>query len=71
MVEVGQQQLRFGTIAIEKGFITKEQLMDAIGIQVSDEIEHKAHRRIGTILFDLGYISHPQIDEVLEAMDKG
>ena len=71
MVEVEQKQLRFGTIAIEKGFITKEQLMDAIGIQVGDELEQRAHRRIGTILFDLGYISHHQIDEVLKEMDKG
>lgn len=70
MVELERKQLRFGTIAIEKGFITKEQLMDAIGIQVGDELEHRAHRRIGKILFDLGYMSHEQIDEVLQEMHK-
>ena len=70
MVELEQKQLRFGTIAIDKRFITKEQLMDAIGIQVGDELENRAHRLVGKILFDLGYISQQQIDEVLEEMDK-
>ncbi|MBN2063126.1 MAG: hypothetical protein JW882_22165 [Deltaproteobacteria bacterium] len=63
-----QRELRFGTIALEKGFITKAQLIDALIAQVDDNIEKKRHRLIGTILFELGYITHREIDEVLDGL---
>ena len=58
-------ELRFGTIAMEKGFITKAQLVEALIAQIDDNIDKKKHRLIGTILFELGYITHQQIDKVL------
>lgn len=59
------RELRFGTIAMEKGFITKAQLVEALIAQIDDNIDKKKHRLIGTILFELGYITHQQIDKVL------
>ena len=32
---------RFGTIAFEKGFVTKEQLAEALKTQVMEELEKK------------------------------
>ena len=61
-------QKRFGLIAVEKGFITTDQLVEAIKIQVLEEIEKGKHRLIGAILFEHGFITLRQIDEVLESL---
>ena len=61
-----QFQKRFGLIAVEKGFITADQLVDAFKVQVMEEIEKGKHRLIGAILYEQGLISMAQIDEVVE-----
>jgi hypothetical protein len=58
---------RFGALAVEKGFVTLDQIIEAIGIQARENIEGKGRRLIGEILRDLGYITASQIYEVLEA----
>jgi hypothetical protein len=67
---VTRLEKRFGTIAVEKGFTTKEQVLEAMNVQVSEDLDGKEHRRIGSILYSLGYITIPQINEVLESMQK-
>lgn len=59
---------RFGTIAIEKGFITQEQLFEVLKIQVAEELEGDGRRLVGQILYDKGFITPDQIDEVLISM---
>ena len=61
---------QFGIIAIEKGFITSDNLIEALRIQVEEDIEYKTHRLIGEILMESGYIRHSQIQEVLDAIFK-
>ncbi len=58
----------FSTVAIEKGFITSEQLNEALKIQVAEELEGGNSRLTGQILQDKGYITISQIDEVLISM---
>jgi hypothetical protein len=65
---IKEHDKRFGVTAVEKGFITLEQLFDAMKIQLTEEIEKKEHRLLGRILFDMGVLSPPQIDEVLDSM---
>jgi len=65
---MAQFQKRFGLIAVEKGFITADQLVEAFKVQVLEEIEKGKHRLIGSILFEHGFITLPQIDEVLQSM---
>ena len=60
---------RFGTIAVEKGFLTTEQLLEALNIQAKENIETGGHRLIGQILLHLGYMTEDQIDEVLESIN--
>ncbi|MBN1832508.1 MAG: hypothetical protein JW896_10395 [Deltaproteobacteria bacterium] len=60
---------RFGVIAVEKGFITLEQLVEAMTLQIQEETEGERHRLIGQILLSLGYLTSSQIDEVMETMD--
>ena len=59
---------RFGMIAISKGFISFEQFMKAMAIQIKDEVEIERHTIIGKILMDQGLLNKTQIDEVLELM---
>lgn len=59
---------RFGTIAVDKGFITAAQLVEALTIQAQENIELGTHRLIGQILMEQGLLTESQIDEVLETM---
>ena len=59
---------RFGAVAIDKGFISLNQLFEAMKIQISEDAEGTAHRLIGQILWEKGYISSEQINEVLKIM---
>jgi len=59
---------RFGAIAVEKGFVTKEQLAEALKTQVTEELEQGQHRLIGTILHDKGFMTFPQLQATLESL---
>ncbi len=58
-------EIRFGIVAIDKGFITAEQLIEALKTQVIGAIEGKEHKLIGTILLEMGLVTREQIDEVV------
>jgi hypothetical protein len=62
------EKKRFGATAVEKGFLTVDQLVDALKIQAIEEIEKGKHRLIGTILFEQGHMTIPQIDEIFGPM---
>ena len=64
-----QLERRFGIVAVEKGYVSPEQVLEALRIQVTENVEKKKHRFIGTILVDQGYMKHSQISEVLKAME--
>jgi hypothetical protein len=59
---------RFGLLAVEKSYITAEQLLEAMNIQLKEDLDKKQHRLIGQILLDLGYIQTFQIKEILRSM---
>ncbi|MBC8430738.1 MAG: hypothetical protein H8D96_02345 [Desulfobacterales bacterium] len=61
---------RFGVTTVEKGFITSEQLFDAMKLQITEDLEPVGHRLLGEILLDEGHITAEQINEVLEAMEE-
>ncbi len=54
----------FGEIAIDKGFVTAEQLTEAIAKQAEDSLSNGRYRLIGSILFEHGWITKKQIDIV-------
>ena len=59
---------RFGSIAIKKGFITSEQLIEVLSIQVTENIGNNTHRIIGMILREKAYLSIGQVNEILNEM---
>jgi hypothetical protein len=64
----GKLDKRFGAVAIDKGFITLENLVEAMKIQILENLQGPDHRLIGQILWEEGYIKTEQINEVLESM---
>ncbi len=59
---------RFGKIAVDKGFINREKLKEAIMEQIEDDLKEWPHRMIGMILFEKGWMTTKQIDEVLKEL---
>jgi len=59
---------RFGAVAVEKGFITLDQFMAAMKIQVKEDMELAKHRLIGEVLIEQGFMDTTQINKVLKIM---
>ena len=61
---------RFGQIALELGFITKEQLKEGLAEQIDEDISHKPHRLLSEILSEKGWITNKQILIVLTELSR-
>ena len=59
---------RFGIIAVRKGFISKEQFVEAMGMQIETELEGEKALLFGEVLIEMGLMSREQVSEVLEDM---
>jgi len=57
---------RFGVIAVEKGFISQEELIHALTVQVREDLESGLHRLVGELFFDLEIMDANQIEEVVK-----
>jgi len=60
----------FGDVAIEKGFITEEQLEEALKIQTDDACSMEERRPLGRILINEGFMTLQQVGEVLKSLEK-
>jgi hypothetical protein len=69
-METEHLEKRFGVLAVEKGLVTADQVIEALGIQVMEDIKKGKHRLIGLVLFQQGLITLSQIDDVLGSMGK-
>lgn len=56
---------KFGQIAVEMGYITRDELQAALTEQVELEVAGKEHRVLGTLLFSSDIMCADQIDIVL------
>lgn len=59
---------RFGQIATEKGYVTPEQLKEALSEQVDDDLANRPHRLLGAIFFIRNWMTAKQIETVLNEM---
>jgi hypothetical protein len=66
-LEARNADRRFGEIAVANGFMTRDQLLDALKVQKKGFKKGAEIRRIGQILVDLRYLTHQQRDAVLQA----
>ena len=56
---------RFGVTAVKNGFISQEQLFEALKIQLAEDLKGTQHRLIGQILQAKNYLTMEQTDQVL------
>lgn len=63
-------RLRFGQIAVKMGFISGQQLKDAINEQIDDDLSGRTHRFIGNILLEKQWINLEQVDIILDELFK-
>ena len=66
--KIKQYEKRFGVIAIEKGFITADDLIRALSSQAEENIKKGRHRLIGEILLGMDLITAKQIEEVVSTL---
>lgn len=65
MIAPSVTQKRFGMLAVEKRYVTKEHVAEALQIQVDENMNQGTHRQIGAILFDLGRMDAGQVQMIL------
>ena len=58
----------FGEVALEKRFVTAEQLYEALTLQARDKVDGKPERLLGQILLELGHMNEDQIRQVLDVL---
>lgn len=68
--ETQHLEKRFGVVAIESGYVTPAEFVEALKIQVLEDIEKGRHRLIGRILLEQGVMTLGQIDQVLGKLGK-
>ncbi|RLG28659.1 hypothetical protein DRN98_09360 [Methanosarcinales archaeon] len=68
-MDIEHLEKRFGITAVEKGFITPDQVIEALTIQVAEDLSIGTHRPIGKILLENEEITLEQVDEVLKSME--
>jgi hypothetical protein len=59
---------RFGKLAVDFGYITPQQLREALLEQLDDDLAERPHRAVGTILLDRGWMTLRQVETVLDRL---
>jgi hypothetical protein len=70
-METEHLEKRFGVLSVEKGFVTADHVIEALRIQVIEDMQKGKHRLIGRIFLEQGLMTISQIDEVLASIGKG
>lgn len=59
---------RFGMVAVNRGYVTPNQLKEALAEQVDDDLANRPHRLLGKIFFEKNLMNLTQIEEVLDKL---
>jgi hypothetical protein len=62
------KSFRFGSMAVFRGYVTLEQIQQALSDQIEDNVNGRPHRLLGTILRERGWMSAEQEQSILEEM---
>jgi hypothetical protein len=69
--KIEHYEKRFGLLAVEMGFITPEDLIRAMTLQIQEDMQpDRHHRLIGEILLSEDLMSTDQIETVLNELFK-
>jgi hypothetical protein len=70
-MSIKDKTMRFGMAAVQKGFVTPTQVVDAMEIQIKENFRLGIHRPIGEILKGEGFMTDSQIEQVLQFLHVG
>jgi hypothetical protein len=62
------EYFRFGSIAYQRGYLTKEQIQEALAEQLDDNLSGRPHRRLGRIFREKGWLTEEQEKSILAEM---
>jgi hypothetical protein len=62
------EYFRFGSIAYQRKYLTKEQIQEALAEQLDDNLSGRPHRRLGRILLEKGWLTEEQEKSILAEM---
>ena len=68
-METEYTEIRFGATAVKKGFVTTDDILNALSVQVHEDLASGEHRPLGTILLDQNLITATQLKEVLKSIE--
>jgi hypothetical protein len=69
MMETVSEEIRFGVIAVKRGFVTPDQVVEALARQVKEDLFSGQHRPVGEILLEEGTIDRSQLDQIITEME--
>ena len=67
-MKIEKSQIHFGMVAIEKGFVTADQVLRVLDKQIEEDSSKGSHKWIGTLLLEEGAITSVQLEEVLQTL---
>ncbi|MGQ9591317.1 MAG: hypothetical protein ACUVYA_13610 [Planctomycetota bacterium] len=67
-MRVNDRYKLFGEVALEKRFVTAEQLYQALTLQARAKVEGKPEKLLGQVLLELGYLTEAQIRDILDVL---
>ena len=60
----------FGSIAVGKRFLTLDQLIETMKIQIREDLINTNHKLIGELVIELGFMRATQVNEVLDVLSR-
>lgn len=69
MTKTGSRK-RFGQIAISKGYIEPQHLIDALAIQIESEVNGGRRLLTGEILVEMNLLTQKQVEEIMEEIER-
>ena len=63
------KRITFGQLAIRKGYVSSQQVEEALGIQVSLNERDGKHKLIGLIMLEMGVLGTTELIDVLKDME--
>jgi hypothetical protein len=58
----------FGEVALEKKYVTPEQLYEALTHQARSKVDGRTEKLLGQVLLEMGYLSEVQVREILDVL---
>ena len=64
------EYFRFGSIAYQRRYLTKEQIQEGLAEQVEDNVSGRPHRLLGRIFREKGWLTEEQEESILAEMEE-